>query len=113
MVVKPLDFVVRLPSARRPHVGPPAAPRFGYAEMLSNALVSELESRRGPRPVSTSLGLVPVRRLTAARVEDHLHDLEKAGAAPASVEPRARQTADGVSQGQRRRDSGSERTRSS
>src|SRR5207248_11472471 len=35
--------------------------------------------------MSTPLGSVLVRHLTAARVEDHLHELEKAGAAPASV----------------------------
>jgi integrase len=43
------------------------------------------ESRLKKNVISTPLGSVLVRHLTAARVEDHLHELEKAGAAPASV----------------------------
>jgi len=43
------------------------------------------ESRLRKNVIATPLGAVPVRHLTAARVEDHLHELEKAGAAPASV----------------------------
>jgi len=43
------------------------------------------ENRLRKNVIATPLGSVPVRHLTAARVDDHLHDLEKAGAAPASV----------------------------
>jgi integrase len=46
---------------------------------------SREESRLRKNVVRTALGAVPVRRLTSARVEDHLHELERAGAAPASV----------------------------
>jgi len=45
---------------------------------------SELTDR-DRRAAATPLGVVPVRHLTAARVDDHLHELERAGAAPASV----------------------------
>src|SRR5438874_1615017 len=43
------------------------------------------ESRLRKNVIATRLGVVPVRHLTAAMVEDHLHALEKAGAAPASI----------------------------
>ena len=43
------------------------------------------ESRLRKNVIATPLGAVPVRHLTAVKVEDHLHELERAGAAPASV----------------------------
>jgi integrase len=43
------------------------------------------KSRLRKNVITTPLGMVPVRHLTAARVDDHLHELERAGAAPASV----------------------------
>jgi integrase len=43
------------------------------------------QSRLRKNVVRTALGAVPVRRLTSARLEDHFHALERAGAAPASV----------------------------
>jgi len=43
------------------------------------------QSRLRKNVIATRLGEVPVRHLTSARVDDHLHELERAGAAPASV----------------------------
>src|SRR5882762_6111492 len=43
------------------------------------------ESRLRKNVIATQLGAVAVRHLTPARVEDHLHELERAGGAPASV----------------------------
>src|SRR5207248_7030902 len=54
-------------------------------ERCPQASYGREESRLRKNIISTSLGAVPVRHLTAARVEDHLHELERAGAAPASV----------------------------
>ncbi len=42
-------------------------------------------SRLRKNVIATPLGAVRVQHLTAARVEDHLHELERAGGAPASV----------------------------
>src|SRR5712692_9614987 len=42
-------------------------------------------SRLRKNVIATPLGAVRVQHLTAARVEDHLHELERAGVAPASV----------------------------
>src|SRR5256885_14731959 len=46
---------------------------------------SREQSRLGKNVVRAALGAVPVRPLTPARGEDHLHALERAGAAPASL----------------------------
>src|SRR5438067_7982927 len=54
-------------------------------ERCPTASGSREESRPRKTVVRTALGAVPVRRLTSARVEDHFHALERAGAAPASV----------------------------
>ena len=43
------------------------------------------ESRLRKNVIATPLGAVSVRLLTGVRVEDHLHELERTGAAPASV----------------------------
>jgi integrase len=43
------------------------------------------KSRLRKNVIATRLGAVLVRHLTSARVDDHLHELERAGAAPASV----------------------------
>jgi hypothetical protein len=43
------------------------------------------ESRLGKNVIATPVGAVLMRHLTAARVEDHLHHLDKRGAVPASV----------------------------
>lgn len=54
-------------------------------ERCPQASYDREESRLRKNVISTSIGSVLVRHLTSARVEDHLHELEKAGAAPASV----------------------------
>jgi hypothetical protein len=41
------------------------------------------ESRLRKNVIATPLGAVSVRLLAAVRVEDHLHELERTGAAPA------------------------------
>ena len=43
------------------------------------------QSRLRKNVIATPLGAAPVRHLTSARVDEHLHELERAGAAPASV----------------------------
>jgi len=68
-------------------------------ERCPSASRSREQSRLRKNVVRTALGAVPVRRLTSARVEDHLHALERGGAAPASLNHIPRQAADGVLQG--------------
>src|SRR5207248_3394098 len=54
-------------------------------ERCRSASRSREQSRLRKNVVRTKLGAVPVRGLISARVEDHLHELDRAGAAPASV----------------------------
>jgi|SRR5438094_176537 len=77
-------------------------------ERCPQASYEREESRLRKNVISTPLGSVLVRHLTAPRVEDHLHELEKAGAAPASVNHvRAKLRTVFL---RRRRESGSEQT---
>src|SRR5258706_5026946 len=58
---------------------------WGLRERCPPASSEREVSRLRKNVISTPLGSVLVRYLTVARIEDHLHELEKAGAAPASV----------------------------
>jgi integrase len=58
---------------------------MGLRERCPAASHDREQSRLRKNVIATRLGAVPVRHLTSARVDDHLHELERAGAAPASV----------------------------